>query len=494
MNAMKIINKVLLPSIQSKYYVFFRSPAPIYLGILIFFVLKICLLMPISPNDYWWYIQLGEDILRNHTIPTVDSYTYTQAEKPYIYNAWLSSIFFWLLRDTTSATLLHSILPLIFCGAIWKCCQIVGAKTRLTMILTTMTILVTLGHWSMRPQLFSFPLFGLTLLSVLQWRKGYTRYIWFLPIISLLWVNLHGAFPLLFLLAGAAFVGGEGERKTLTFALLIAFFTSLINPYGIKAWYYVYSVLIDTSTQQLGIEWLPPSINQSWNMKFFFAWLLAFPLITALSSQKLKFTDWLWFFGFGLMALSGLRYVVWFAAVFAPINAVLLAPLSNRTIDLRKTLGIPAFNAIIFSVFLILPVAFLPEIRDRWLPTSFPVYTSNTPIEAVEWIKKHPELPGNIWADLSMSVYLINALPERPVWIDTRTNLFPMKQWEEYIAIVNAFNNWENLFFRDGVELLLLDPKMQSQLINALTKSSNWISPYRDSHSIIFILSKKVHQ
>jgi len=473
---------------HSQWMRFFRSPSPLYLGALIFMVLKINFFMQIPPNDYWWYLQLGQDIWHNLSIPVVDSYTYTQKGEPYFFIAWLSSVLFWLLRDPTAATLLQGVLPAIFSLLIWQCCRTVGAGIRLTFVLTLMVVLMGATSWAMRPQLFSLPLFALTLLSLLHWQRGGTKWAWFLPIIILCWVNLHGAFPLLFLLAGAALVGGSGDRKTLTFALLASFFTSLCNPQGVMVWHFVFSMLTDAPTQLLGPEWLPPSTALNWQFKLFFCWLLVFPVVTSLSSSKLKLTDWLWFLGFAWMALSGQRYVVWFVAVFAPINAILLTPLANRSIDRRVTLGKPFFNGIVFALLLLLPLMLLPKIRGNWYADAPSVYTPNTPIAAVEWLKLHPELPGNLWADLAMSVYIIYALPERPVWIDTRTNLFPMEQWSDYIRIVNVGRNWEALLARDKVRLLLLDPKEQPLLIQALAESPLWESPYQDESSIIFTL------
>jgi len=475
----------------SKWIRFFRSPSPLYLGALIFIVLEINFLMKIPPNDYWWYLQLGKDVWHNLSVPVVDSYTYTQKDKPYFFIAWLSSVFFWLLRDPTAATLLHGALPSIFSVLIWQCCRTVGAGVRLTFILTLMVVLVGSTSWAMRPQLFSLPLFALGLLSLLHWQLGEAKWIWFLPIIVLCWVNLHGAFPLLFLLAGAALIGGDGDRKILALAILASFFTSLCNPQGIMVWHFVFSVLIDAPTQLLGPEWSSPTTALNWQFKLFFCWLLIFPIVTSLSSSKLKLTDWFWFLGFAWIALNGQRYVIWFVAVFAPINAILLTSLASRSIDRRVTLGKPSFNAIVFVLLLLLPLVLLPKIRGNWLTDAPSIYTLNTPIAAVEWLKLHPELPGNLWADLAMSVYIIYALPDRPVWIDTRTNLFPMEQWSDYFGIVNVGDTWEVLLARDNVSLLLLDSKKQSLLIQALAESPHWASPYQDEYSVIFTLIQK---
>lgn len=482
-------NEVIISSAYARCHAFFCSPSPLWMGALIFLILKISFLKQIPPNDYWWYVQLGQDILQNRTLPLVDTYTYTQLGKPIIYNAWLSSVLFRLLLDPTLVTLLHGSLLVMFYGLIWKSCRIVGAGIRLTMLITLLVAMAGTWHWEMRPQLFSFPLFALALFSLLKWQQGETGWVWSLPLISLLWVNLHGAFPLLFLLAGAALLDREGERKTLMYSLLCAFVASLFNPHGVVAWQFVYTILIDNSTQILGPEWQPPTVKTAWQFKLFFFLLLVFPIIITLSPRKLSLTSWIWFLGFAWMALSGARYTVWFLTIFAPINAFLLTPLANQTIDRRATLGKPALNVIIFFLFLLVPLLYLPGVREHWQTVPSGKYTSNTPIKATLWLKSHPEISGNLWADLAMSVYMIYAIPERPVWIDTRTNLYSLEQWNDYLAIANAMSNWETLLTRDDIKLLLLDSEKQPRLIQVLKDSPHWHSPYQDEHSIIYTLN-----
>lgn len=488
--SIKIKKNALISSMQKNVTEFFCSPTPLYLGALIFIILEIYFFKQIPPNDYWWYLKAGEGILETYSIPAVDTFTYTQTGKPYPFIAWLSSVLFWLIRDSTAIILLWTTLVLTFNVIIWQCCRTVGAGTRLTFILTLLVVMVGSLNWAMRPQLFSFPLFAFSFLCILHWQRGNAKWVWCFPVIILLWVNLHGAFPLLFLLAGAALVGGGGNRKTLALALIATFFASLLNPQGIMVWNYVLSMLSHT-TMNLGPEWSSPTTALSWRFKLFFILLLVFPIVTSLSSRRLTLTEWLWFLGFAWMALSGQRYVTWFIAVFAPINAILLTPLANRTIDRGTSFGTPGINAIIFTLLLLLPLSFLPKVREYWLPSASPVYTSNTPIAAVKWLKLHPELSGNLWADIAMASYIIYALPERPVWADTRTDLYPQKQWDDYISIINVRYNWEALLARDKVKLLLLDPNRQPLFIQTLIGSPHWHSPYQDENSIVFTLIEK---
>jgi hypothetical protein len=46
----------------------------------------------ISPNDFWWHMAVGREIIAVGQIPTVDIYSYTMAGQPY-----LSYQMFWLM-------------------------------------------------------------------------------------------------------------------------------------------------------------------------------------------------------------------------------------------------------------------------------------------------------------------------------------------------------------------------------------------------------------
>ena len=517
-----------------KRYTLTPTMSLLWLGLPLFFIFSIALLLSISPSDYWWYVRLGGDIAREGAIPTVDTFTYTQTGQPMVYHSWLSAVLFWGLRQlggNTLTALARGVLLVIFYALVWKTCRLAGAGPKLAALLTLLAAMAGSNNWAMRPQLFSYPLFALTLLSLWQWRRGKNTWLWLLPLTVALWVNLHGAFALPFLLVGAALVGGGGNRRALLLAMGGMLVASLLNPRGVGAWGYVLSLLTDPSSQQLGAEWKSPTTD-SWQGKLFFVWLLLFPVLVffsgrvtsyelritsyekqsarpkilpeldegplkgtndkepVLSLPKRQMTSILWFLGFGWMALSGLRYVIWFLAILAPLSAALLAPLVGRYIDRRTLKGVPTMNAAIFALLLLLPLALLPGIRESWWDESPPVLSGNTPVEASAWLAEHPELPAQLWSDLAYSVYLIDALPERPVWIDTRFELFPPEQWERYVEISEAAPGWEDALTRDSVGILMLDAQREPRLVEAAQQSAEWDEVYRDERAVIFVYDR----
>ena len=459
-----------------------------WLALLLFVIFAIAVLLPIQPNDYWWYVRLGQDIQQNLSIPTVDSYSHTRAGQPIVYHSWLSALLFALFQQiggNTLTVLARAILLLLFYLSIWFTCRLAGAGPRLAALVTLLAALAGSNNWAMRPQLFSYPLFGLSLYLLWQWQGGKeAKSIWLLPLIVFFWVNLHGAYALIFLLAGAALVGGGGNRRRLALVIGAMGVASLLNPRLGGAWSYVLTLLTDAPSQQLGAEWSPPT-PQTWQGTLFFAWLLLMIPLAAYSPARLLWTQWLWLLGFGWMALIGLRYGVWFLAILAPVTAQLLAPLVGRWLD-RQNRGYPAVDITFASILLLLPLLALPGLREKWWGQAPPVLTSDTPVEAVIWLRTQPRLPGPIWHDLTFSSYLIFALPERPVWVDTRFELYPLQHWERYTAIAEAAPGWQASLDEDKIGLLILSPGRQARLVTALQGAPAWQEVYHDDTAIIF--------
>jgi hypothetical protein len=470
-----------------------RSSAQLlWIGLALFVILTIAFLLPVYPNDYWWYLRLGKEIVSSGSIPTVDTYTFTQAGMPVVYHSWLSAVLFWILYETggLSLTVLARGLSItVFYLFVWLSCQEVGAGPILASFLTLIAALAGSNNWVVRPQVFAYPLFGCAL-WLLTRRGEPKKLLWLLIPISLLWVNLHGSFLILFLLVGAAIVGRAGNRKRLLIVFLGMVLATLLNPRGILEWRDAILTILNPSNQRFSMEWGPP-INQGWQAALFFGWILIFPLLAAFSHSRLPITHWIWFLGFGWMALSGVRYVIWFLAVLAVLSAELLAPIVSKYLPNQRGSAHTKLNLSFFALMLFLPLLALPGIRHRWWADSPPVISSTTPVRATQWLSEHPELPGPLWSDFAFASYLIFQLPERPVWIDSRFYPFPPEQWEKYLQVSNAAPPWEAILDEEGIQLLMLDAHSQSNLVGAVDASHAWCEQYRDDMAVIFTRSSE---
>mgnify|MGYP006971710157 CR=1 FL=1 len=463
----------------------------LWLSIPLFILLTLSFLLPVRPNDYWWYLRLGSEIASTHTVPIIDTFTQTQAGQPMVYHSWLSALlFFWTYKfgGISLTVFLRGLLLSLTYTLLWKMMRARDATPQLASLISFFAILAGSVNWAVRPQLFAYPFFAISLWILIKWDRedGDWRVLGWLPLVSLLWVNLHGSFVFLFLLGGAAYLFGKGERKALFIALVGVFIATLINPRGIYVWEYVVDSLSVISNQAFSREWMPP-VNEGWQMNLFFGWILFFMAVAGLSSRKLSLLDWVWILGFGWLAFSGLRYGIWFLFILSILTADLLADWGKP----RTRQGIPAMDIAIGAIILLFPLALLPGLRELWWAEAPPKLSADTPVEATQWLKAHPELPGPLWADLAFSSYLVYTLPERPVWIDTRFEVYPPEHWERYQAISSATWKWETLLEEEGSNLLMLSKTEQADLIPALGASSNWDEVYADETSLIFIRNEK---
>ncbi len=471
-----------------------QSTGVLWWGVALFFLLAVFLLLPVQPNDYWWYLRLGGDILRDGRIPAADSYSFTRAGQPFVYHSWLSAVIFMLLYRIGGVSLTVAVRALLLAvtfSLVWDTARRAGANSRLAAAIAFVAAMVGSNNWAMRPQIFAYPLFALMLWELWRWQRGEKSRWWVFAGLMLLWVNLHGSFVLGFLLVGAAMVGGGGNRREMAAALAGMTAASLLNPRGWRAWQYVWALLTDPASQHFGAEWRPPTLH-TWQGALFFGVLAVLVLLIGWNFRdgraKLSGAEWLWLAGFSIMAITAVRYGIWFAMVAAPIAA---KQISTRLPHPRESRGIPALNAAFLAMFIVLPLAMLPGVREKWWSDAPPALSADTPVAAVEWLSAHPELPDGLWSDLAFSSYLIFALPQRPVWIDTRFELYPPEQWQTYRAIADAAPDWESRLDAAGVSVLLLNPAATPNLVSAVEHSPGWQNVYRDDTAQIYV---KVNQ
>lgn len=461
----------------------------LWLSITLLILLSLALLLPLSPQDYWWYLRLGQDVAQSGgSVPTADTYSFTRAGAPFFYQSWLAALIFWKTYQA-GALALTFFLRAVIIGAtyslLWFLLRDKGIGPRLASLLVLLAALAGSNNWSFRPQLFIYPIFVFVLYILTKWGQGKNRGLWALPVLSMLWVNLHGSFPLLFIPGGIAFLFGKGDKKQLAYALAFSFIAVFINPRGNYVLGYVQNMLSAPSNQLFSVEWMP-MVNRGWQANLFFAWLLLFAPLSAFSPRKLTLLEWAYFIFFGWLALLGVRYVIWFLFIMVILTATLLAEWDARYLESPVQNEKPAVNVFAACLLLLMPFALMPGFRDSWWPDAPRAYDNANPIEATEWLAAHPELPGPLWSDFSHSSYLIFALPSRPVWIDTRFELYPPEQWEKYIGIASASQQWQELLDGEGIQLAMLSIEGEPLLITAMRDSGLWHEEYQDEDVIIF--------
>jgi len=224
----------------------------------------------VADPDLWGHTLYGlRSIELGVLTEKTDPYSYTAPNATWINHEWLTEYQFgwlwqrfggaglWLWRNAMAAGVL--VVGLL---AIRRAKCSVAAAT----LLLIFTAQCLAGFFTfIRPQLATFVLFGLVL-TILRthWDRPTSRWIWILPLLSGLWVNLHGGF-----LAGlgvqALFLAGFGwramrdrrARRPLLVSIAVGSLSvaaTMVNPYGIE----MHTMLWDHLVPQQAVrEWQP---------------------------------------------------------------------------------------------------------------------------------------------------------------------------------------------------------------------------------------------
>ena len=148
-------------------------------------------------GDLGFHITLGRYILGNGMIPSNDLFSHTMAGQPVIEHEWLSGVIFAFAEKYLGLNGIILLCALIIATAFWLIYKMVRAESQTLLIPVLVTAIVisnSMVHWAARPHLFTFILFTLWIIVLKKLHQGTLKYWLGLPLIMLIWSNLHGIF------------------------------------------------------------------------------------------------------------------------------------------------------------------------------------------------------------------------------------------------------------------------------------------------------------
>jgi len=476
---------------------------------------------PIRPQDFWWHMVVGQEIITTHQIPATDTFSFTMPGAPYpSYKAfWLMDTALYSIYTLGGPTLIVFVHSLTITAAytilLWLCYRI-SKNWRIAAACTLFAAALGFNDWNVRPQAVAFPIAALFLLIIhIYHKQGKNKWISIFPLGILIWVNSHGTYPLGLLLLGL-WITDEiwqtlkdnitknipwnwARLKAPTAALLITSLTCLLNPKGIKIMTYLNTMSGNAIIQNMVPEWAPPSFNTMGGALFLIGFLLS-TTILAISPKRPNISELLTFLAFGGLSLRTSRGIIWFGITMAPVLArhtqatttqiAQWLPQKQTTRSQKKIQRI--MNSSLALCLLLGALLSLPWFKAclPLPPEKAPIISSETPIEATAFLQQNPQ-PGQLFHAMSFGSYLIWATqPNYPVFVDSRIELYPLEIWREYIKISNADCGWEQLLDKYHVQTLFLSIQDQPNLINATKFHPSWERIYEDDHAII--LKKRI--
>jgi hypothetical protein len=521
----------LLPSVSDLIFV-------ALLSVLAFTTLSVRLL---GDAGIGWHIRTGQLIFATHSIPRVDPFSSTMAGQPWFAWEWLYDM---LVGGLDTAAGLNAVI--LFTAVIiaitftWTFRLLLRRSTNffLALILVLLAASASMIHFFARPHVVSW-LFTVAWFWVLESSEercfdpaansSAPLSLWLLPLLMLLWVNLHGGFLVGFILLGIDWVSAvwqsirlKGDRfdevlqsilagkraRTLAFIALLSALATFVNPYGWKLHVHIYGYLSNRFLMNHIDEFQSPNFHGV-AQKCFAGLLLLTLAALALKKREqgaLRASQFLLLLLFAIY--SGL-----YASRNIPVSSLLLilvvGPwLSGAAERVGERLGgafatpKPFFHRMhaidhglrghLWPIAAVALACWIAAHAGKLGATQLMdahFDAKRFPVAAVNYLEAH-DVPGPILSPDSWGGYLIYRLyPQTKVVLDDRHDLYGEEFFKSYLKMVHVEPGWDD-FLQQHQAGCILVPK-DSALANILRETHDWKPIYNDDVTVLFVRASK---
>ena len=464
-------------------------------------------------GDIGWHIRTGDWILAHKAIPRTDLFSYTKPNAKWFAWEWGCDVLFswihslWGLAGIAfvSAAALCLISVLLF-RLVRRFCS----NDLIALAITGLAMLASSIHWLARPHLASWILTLVFCHAVADAEEGNRRALYWLPLLTVIWTNLHGGF-LVGIVILVAYGLGElcgglseapgswpvvfGNAAPYLLCATACAAASLINPYGWQLHAHIWGYLRDGRLLDHIQEFQSPNFRSS-SAIFFEILLLAGIASVVWSWERRRYAAALLTLFWAHQALLAARNIPFFAFFAAPSIAALACDVCDRAGSLpgfsqagnllreiareirplergaRLYLTSAAGLAFLLAGFLFQ----WPRFEAGFDAEEFPVAA----ISKLQALRPAHLFTKDQWAD-----YLIyRFFPSARVFADGRSDFYGENFTARYLDILNAHYDWQKRLRQFHVDAVLIP--VDCPLATALKETRGWQLVFDDGRSILF--------
>lgn len=500
------------------------------LFILLLFSLTVGALAPRLLGDAGtgWHIRNGEFMLQTGAITRQDPFSATMNGQPWYAWEWLFDAAIARLHEwagLNGVVLLAALVISATFALTFRLSLRRGGSVLITLPLLVLALGASAIHLFARPHVVSWLLaviwFHLLDSSEKATEPAKNHSLFWLPVIMLFWVNVHGGFVLGFALCAIyLFAGCVGlwrtrnpiERRTirawissLSVISGSSFLVGLINPFGYRLYTHVYQYLSDRFLMNHIDEFHSPDFHGLAQQCFAALLLIAIAALAA-TGKKLRASE--------LLVLIFAAYSGLYASRNLPVSSLLLtlilAPLlsqalasatENASIPFRTRRLLSAFHAFsarmarsgselrghVWPALAVLGALLLVAQQGRLGPRQVmhaQFDAKRFPVKAVDEIQRR-EIHDPIFSEDYWGGYLIYRLyPRNRVFVDDRHDFYGDVFLRRYLKIIHVEPGWDAALKEVNPNYILLT--RESTLSNILKEVPQWKVIYEDETATLF--------
>ena len=426
-------------------------------------------LMP-AQSDTWWHLRAGYAMWSTGSVLLTDTFSHTAYGAPWPNYEWLGEVLMAAAHSIGGMPLLTGVCAAaITAGLLFTFAAMRGGGIAPVLLLTGVIAGATIT-WSVRPQAFSLLLLGLTMWLIVR-----RKWVW-LPVVFLVWANVHGAVAWGIVLLGGTVAGFLWQERRVPRRLIVAAVLSglatLITPLGLSYWPEIVQSVQRSKINDIA-EWHAPALPPE-HLVFWIA-AAALPALIALFHRRLSSPEQRGLVCAALLllplAVMTMRNITPFLVVAAPAVSFLLArDERRRQRDERSAFHIALVAAaIVLAAYTVGRAWQAPVPRLGWRPIS------TQAAAAVEACR------GPLYNRYPDGGPIIFFAPLQKVLIDSRQDPYPVSLFAEQHDIEET-GQYESLFRRYRINCAAVPPDSPTA---ARLKEDRWTMRYQDEEWLV---------
>lgn len=452
------------------------------------------------------HLLLGQLIRETRSVPTTDTFSFRTEGFPSIPHEWLSQVILSIANDLlglSGVVLLTAILiTMVWTLVYQETARRSSNSLFINLFVLALGIAISIIHVLPRPHLFTYLFTALWIMVIERITSDKPQLWWLLPILMLLWVNMHGMFVLGIIIWGIYLVGSWLENPSRAWftspsskALLLGGFLSItatfLSPSGVHIWEAITSLGSNAYITSRIPEYQSANFHMPETWPFILLLILTI-IGFARSTNKAHWSHILLTAAFAAIALYTSRMLPLFAIVAVPIIAKNVSELvqqefpESRFVATEKnfsTMNATSNGWIWLLVVAIAVTAIFGSdgaIDPGGIGNVF--HESFFPVEAVEWLNENPQ-EGQMFNEFDWGGYLLLKLsPHQQIFMDGHTHIYGETLTREYETVITQHDGWQDIFDKYDIEWAIVRTK--SAVIDGLAKM-NWNIIYEDDTTTI---------
>lgn len=459
-------------------------------------------LTSINDPDAFTHLSIGREIIKNLGFPLTEPFNYTSLDKPFVSSEWFFAVALYLaylISGSVGVVVLKAGVITLAYFILFKDSAEKGEEQKQAEIIAV-TMLFFIAVFSRdrfveRPEILSNLFLVFTIYSLNQFFYNGKRYIYFIPLIFIIWANTHpsiiiGFIPFIAFICGGliqkSFNNHESEQvkrlKTIALIFFISIICALINPYTYKI--LINPLELSANIWRHEVAELAPPDWQGYKPLYIFIGII---FISFLFNLRQSVIYIILVLPFIVLSVNAVRFIPLIGIVGGPIAARNISNFKFQISDLKLS-ALKMIACILIIVLTGLTIFNIWPFKNYERQFGISIDASNLPDGALEYLDKN-NIQGRMFNTFHFGGYItFKGYPKMLTFIDGRG----VGAMTDYLNAMGSQINWKHIEQKYNIDIAIigypaLPPSFFDMEIDSAFPFNGWTLVYWDAASLVYL-------